>query len=140
MYSSSPYNNSSCRISGSIIILECCTTQMDCRSSFSSIIRTRDLSQRVPAHQVSSLLPPSQWRERNRSFLLGSWDLNARVCSLLVFFNLFKLGVVYTITSASSIRAILQSNCYHEHGHEAACEYGIKFYMLLFGSIHVIAS
>ncbi|KAF5781334.1 putative amino acid transporter, transmembrane domain-containing protein [Helianthus annuus] len=80
----------------------------------------------------------------NRSYLeavrniLG--DLNARVCALLVFFNLFKLGVVYTITSASSIRAILQSNCYHEHGHEAACEYGIEFYMLLFGIIHVIAS
>ncbi|KAI7756956.1 hypothetical protein M8C21_010000, partial [Ambrosia artemisiifolia] len=80
----------------------------------------------------------------NRSYfeavqnILG--DSSAWVCSLLVFFNVFKLGVVYTITSASSIRAIQQSNCYHEHGHEAACEYGIEFYMLLFGIIHIVAS
>ncbi|MFS8008868.1 hypothetical protein Hanom_Chr14g01277961 [Helianthus anomalus] len=41
-----------------------------------------------------------------------------------------------------AVRNILgnRSNCYHEPWHEAGCEYGIKFYMLLFGSIHVIAS
>ncbi|KAI3810163.1 hypothetical protein L1987_19773 [Smallanthus sonchifolius] len=67
-------------------------------------------------------------------------DSNAVVCAWLVYFELFKLGVVYTITAASSIRAIEQSNCYHEQGHEAACEYGIEFYMLLFGIIHIVAS
>ncbi|KAK9057161.1 hypothetical protein SSX86_024528 [Deinandra increscens subsp. villosa] len=67
-------------------------------------------------------------------------DSSALVCAFLVYFNLFKLGVVYTITSASSIRAIKQSNCYHEQGHEAVCEYGIEFYMLLFGVIHILAS
>ncbi|KAI3675733.1 hypothetical protein L1987_85325 [Smallanthus sonchifolius] len=80
----------------------------------------------------------------NRSYLeavqniLG--DSSALVCAWLVYFNLFKLGVVYTITAASSIRAIEQSNCYHEQGHKAACEYGIEFYMLLFGIIHIVAS
>ncbi|KAK1440172.1 hypothetical protein QVD17_05997 [Tagetes erecta] len=80
----------------------------------------------------------------NRSYLeavqniLG--DSSGLVCALLVYFNLFKVGVVYTVTSAGSIRAIEQSNCYHEQGHKAACEYGIEFYMLLFGIIHVVAS
>ncbi|KAL8205751.1 hypothetical protein R6Q57_009302 [Mikania cordata] len=67
-------------------------------------------------------------------------DSNALVCALLLYFNIFKLGVVYTITSASSIRAIEQSNCYHEQGHEAACEYGIEYYMLLFGIIQILVS
>ncbi|KAJ9562880.1 hypothetical protein OSB04_008040 [Centaurea solstitialis] len=70
--------------------------------------------------------------------ILGS--LNGRICSLLVYFNLVKLGVVYTITSAISIRAIEQSNCYHEHGREAPCEYGIKTYMILFGIVQIIVS
>ncbi|KAI3769101.1 hypothetical protein L6452_00198 [Arctium lappa] len=80
----------------------------------------------------------------NRSYLqaveniLG--NLNGRICSLLVYFNLFKLGVVYTITSAISIRAIERSNCYHEHGHEAACEYELKTYMILFGIVQIVAS
>nr|GEW05638.1 probable amino acid permease 7 [Tanacetum cinerariifolium] len=63
----------------------------------------------------------------NRSYLQAVQNIlgnpRARVCALLVYFNLFKVGVVYTITSANSIRAIEQSNCYHEQGHDAACEY-----------------
>ncbi|KAL7593103.1 hypothetical protein Lser_V15G35528 [Lactuca serriola] len=70
--------------------------------------------------------------------LLGG--LSARICAFLAYFNLFKLGVVYTITSAISIRAIEQSNCYHEQGHEADCEYALTSYMLLFGIIQIIAS
>ncbi|XP_024967287.1 probable amino acid permease 7 isoform X2 [Cynara cardunculus var. scolymus] len=80
----------------------------------------------------------------NRSYLQAVENIlgnsNGRVCSVLVYFNLFKLGVVYTITSAISIRAIEQSNCYHENGHEADCEYGIKTYMILFGIVQIIAS
>ncbi|XP_076882579.1 putative amino acid permease 7 [Bidens hawaiensis] len=80
----------------------------------------------------------------NRSYLEAVQNIlghpSSLVCALLVYFNLFKVGVVYTITSVSSIRAIQQSNCYHEHGHEAACEYGIEFYMLLFGIINIVAS
>ncbi|KAJ9562881.1 hypothetical protein OSB04_008041 [Centaurea solstitialis] len=67
-------------------------------------------------------------------------NLNSRICSFFVYFNLVKLGVVYTITSAISIRAIEQSNCYHEHGREADCEYGLKTYIILFGIIQIIAS
>ncbi|KAM0072087.1 hypothetical protein Hdeb2414_s0001g00032511 [Helianthus debilis subsp. tardiflorus] len=113
MYSSSPYNNSSCRISGSIIILECCTTQMDCRP-------------------VSLVL-----------FALVT-NLNASLLTKFHHYSHHRNGVNVTDRSylevVRNILAILRSNCYHEHGHEAACEYGIKFYMLLFGSIHVIAS
>nr|GEW40604.1 probable amino acid permease 7 isoform X1 [Tanacetum cinerariifolium] len=80
----------------------------------------------------------------NRSYLQAVQNIlgksYARVCSFLVYFNLFKLGVIYTITSASSIKAIEQSNCYHEQGHEAACSYRVESYTLLFGFIHIIAS
>ncbi|KVH99218.1 hypothetical protein Ccrd_022559 [Cynara cardunculus var. scolymus] len=53
---------------------------------------------------------------------------------------IFKTGVVYTITSAISMRAIRQSNCYHEEGHDAVCEYDDKYYMLLFGFVQILAS
>ncbi|GJV17728.1 probable amino acid permease 7 isoform X1 [Tanacetum coccineum] len=80
----------------------------------------------------------------NRSYLQAVQNIlgnpRARVCALLVYFDLFKVGVVYTITSANSIRAIEQSNCYHEQGHDAACEYSVEYYMLVFGIINIIAS
>nr|XP_043606234.1 probable amino acid permease 7 isoform X1 [Erigeron canadensis] len=80
----------------------------------------------------------------NRSYLqavntfLGS--KNGFVCGCLVYFSIFKTGVVYTITSAISLRAIRQSNCYHEEGHAAACEFENKYYMLLFGIVQIVAS
>nr|GEY26939.1 probable amino acid permease 7 [Tanacetum cinerariifolium] len=65
---------------------------------------------------------------------------NGLACGCLVYFSLFKTGVVYVITSATCIRAIRQSNCYHEKGHEAACEYVDKYYMLMFGILQIFAS
>ncbi|KAK1435572.1 hypothetical protein QVD17_01338 [Tagetes erecta] len=62
------------------------------------------------------------------------------VCGCLVYFSIFKTGVVYTITSATSMRAIRQSNCYHDEGHEAACEFENKYYMLMFGLVQIVAS
>ncbi|XP_024976568.1 probable amino acid permease 7 isoform X2 [Cynara cardunculus var. scolymus] len=80
----------------------------------------------------------------NRSFLQAVHTIlgykNGLVCGCLVYFSLFKTGVVYVITSATCIRAIRQSNCYHEEGHEAACEYENKYYMLLFGIVQLLAS
>ncbi|KAI3754065.1 hypothetical protein L2E82_26179 [Cichorium intybus] len=93
-------------------------------------------------HQYSD--PQNGVTITNRSYLqavqsiLG--DSSARICALLAYFNLFKLGVIYTITSSISIRAIQQSNCYHEKGHEADCEYALTSYMLLFGIIQIISS
>ncbi|XP_071702553.1 probable amino acid permease 7 isoform X2 [Rutidosis leptorrhynchoides] len=65
---------------------------------------------------------------------------NGIVCGCLVFFSLFKTGVVYVITSAICMRAIRQSNCYHEEGHEAACEYENVYYMLMFGLVQIVVS
>ncbi|KAK2971928.1 hypothetical protein RJ640_004948 [Escallonia rubra] len=65
---------------------------------------------------------------------------SAWLCSIVVQLNLFKVGVIYTITSAISMRSIQKSNCYHKEGHEAACEYGISLYMLAFGVVQVLVS
>ncbi|KAK9072223.1 hypothetical protein SSX86_008655 [Deinandra increscens subsp. villosa] len=65
---------------------------------------------------------------------------NGLVCGCLVYFSLFKTGVVYVITSAICMRAIRQSNCYHREGHDAACEFENKYYMLMFGIVQIIAS
>lgn len=32
------------------------------------------------------------------------------------------------------------SNCYHNQGHEAACEYGTSYCMIIFGIMQVIVS
>ena len=37
-------------------------------------------------------------------------------------------------------RAIQESNCYHKYGHEASCEYGDAYYMLLFGVVQILLS
>ncbi|KAL8256506.1 hypothetical protein R6Q59_031573 [Mikania micrantha] len=65
---------------------------------------------------------------------------NGLVCGCLVYFSVFKTGVVYTITSSISMRAIKQSNCYHEKGHEAACDFSDTYYMLMFGMVQILAS
>nr|GFC97697.1 probable amino acid permease 7 [Tanacetum cinerariifolium] len=65
---------------------------------------------------------------------------NGFVCGCLVYFSIFKTGVVYTLTCATSMRAILQSNCYHKEGHDAACEFENKYYMLMFGIVQIVVS
>ncbi|KAJ0902553.1 putative amino acid transporter, transmembrane domain-containing protein [Helianthus annuus] len=81
---------------------------------------------------------------RNHSFLQAVHNIlgykNGLVCGCLVFFSLFKTGVVYVITTAICMRAIKQSNCFHKEGHDAACEFEHKYYMLMFGIIQIIAS
>ncbi|CAM8986869.1 unnamed protein product [Rhodiola kirilowii] len=81
---------------------------------------------------------------RNRSYLdavrsnLG--NLNATICGLFVYVSLYGNGIAYVITSATSMRAIQKSNCYHREGHQAACKYGHTKYMLLFGVIQLFMS
>ncbi|XP_047341448.1 probable amino acid permease 7 [Impatiens glandulifera] len=66
---------------------------------------------------------------------------SAAVCSVFLRLNFLKLGIVYTITSATSMRAILRSNCYHFKGHKAPCRYdNITVYMVLFGLIQIVLS
>ncbi|KAI3466376.1 hypothetical protein Pfo_023039 [Paulownia fortunei] len=65
---------------------------------------------------------------------------SAWICGIIVRINFIKLGIVYTITSSISMRAIQRSNCFHSKGHKAACKYGNTYYMLIFGIIQVIVS
>ncbi|GJN02619.1 hypothetical protein PR202_ga19989 [Eleusine coracana subsp. coracana] len=61
-------------------------------------------------------------------------------CGSLQYVSLYGCGVAYTITTATSIRAILKSNCYHDHGHDAACNYDGSYYMLIFGGAQLFLS
>ncbi|PWZ21562.1 Amino acid permease 2 [Zea mays] len=104
---------------------------------------------------------------RNRSYVdavriyLGSrrWlprvpgDKSHLFCGFFLNLSLFGTGVVYTLTSATSmrfqtphcadldksLRAIRKANCYHREGHDAPCSVGEDgYYMLLFGLAQII--
>ncbi|XP_030511133.2 probable amino acid permease 7 isoform X1 [Cannabis sativa] len=62
------------------------------------------------------------------------------VCGVFLHQGLYGCGIAYTITAATSIRAIQRSNCYHEKGHEATCSYGDVQHMLVFGAIQIVMS
>ncbi|CAI8587083.1 unnamed protein product [Vicia faba] len=66
--------------------------------------------------------------------------IKGKVCGVLVHVSLYGAACAYVITSATSIRAILKSNCYHKEGHEAPCKYGDAMYVVLFGLVQVIMS
>ncbi|CAN6556208.1 unnamed protein product [Malus baccata var. baccata] len=82
---------------------------------------------------------------RNKSYMDAvKVNLNSRkktwFCGLLLYFSLFGTDIAYVITTATSMRAIQRSNCYHKEGHEASCEYGTSLYMLLFGLVQIVMS
>uniref|UniRef100_I1PM49 Amino acid transporter transmembrane domain-containing protein n=1 Tax=Oryza glaberrima TaxID=4538 RepID=I1PM49_ORYGL len=87
---------------------------------------------------------PEVGPHRNRTYAnavernLGS--SSAWVCLLLQQTALFGYGIAYTITASISCRAILRSNCYHTHGHDAPCKYGGSYYMLMFGAAQLFLS
>ncbi|BFG33631.1 hypothetical protein CerSpe_199070 [Prunus speciosa] len=72
--------------------------------------------------------PDSDGPTRSRSYLeavkiyLG--EKRQTVSAIFVHESLYGCGIAYTITAASSVRAIQKSNCYHKEGHQASCEYG----------------
>ncbi|KAJ0733997.1 putative amino acid transporter, transmembrane domain-containing protein [Helianthus annuus] len=82
--------------------------------------------------------------DRNASFLqavtyyLG--EKKQRICAVLLNESLYGNDIAYTIATATSMRAILKSNCYHEQGHDAACTYPDSIYMLLFGVVQIVMS
>ncbi|KAA8527117.1 hypothetical protein F0562_008654 [Nyssa sinensis] len=87
---------------------------------------------------------PESGPKRNRSYIqavqtyLG--ERSGWLCILVVQISLYGTGIAYTITSATSMRAIQKSNCYHKYGHDAACEFGDISYMLLFGVVQIVMS
>ncbi|KAD3067258.1 hypothetical protein R6Q59_018677 [Mikania micrantha] len=82
--------------------------------------------------------------DRNASFLqavsyyLG--EKNQMICAVLLNESLYGNTIAYTIATATSMRAILKSNCYHEQGHGANCKYPDSIYMLLFGLVQIFMS
>ncbi|KAI4374836.1 hypothetical protein MLD38_012783 [Melastoma candidum] len=81
---------------------------------------------------------------RNRSYMeavrifLGKKRMMA--CGLLQYLSLYGTAVAYVITTATSMRAIQKSNCYHKKGHGGPCNYKDTIYMVLFGAIQIIMS
>ncbi|XP_010421187.1 PREDICTED: probable amino acid permease 7 [Camelina sativa] len=67
---------------------------------------------------------------------------NEIVCGAVVYINLMGFCIAYTIVTATSIRAIMKSNCYHREGHNATCSYGDNndYFMLLFGFVQILMS
>ncbi|KAI3703758.1 hypothetical protein L1987_73953 [Smallanthus sonchifolius] len=81
---------------------------------------------------------------RNRNFadavrvILG--EKQAFLCGSLQFLNFYGTGVAYVVTTATCMSAIQRSNCYHNQGHEASCEYDGNLHMLLFGIVQIVMS
>ncbi|KAK1440173.1 hypothetical protein QVD17_05998 [Tagetes erecta] len=72
------------------------------------------------------------------SYYLG--EKSQKICAVLLNESLYGNDIAYTIATATSMRAILKSNCYHEEGHDAACKYPDSIYMLLFGLVQIVMS
>ncbi|KAF7145225.1 hypothetical protein RHSIM_Rhsim04G0008800 [Rhododendron simsii] len=87
---------------------------------------------------------PEHGPARNRSYIeavqVNLGERSAWLCGLVAQISLYGIGIAYTITSAISMRAIQKSNCYHEYGHEAACDFGETYYMLIFGAVQIVMS
>ncbi|KAK7277009.1 hypothetical protein RIF29_18158 [Crotalaria pallida] len=58
----------------------------------------------------------------------------------LQYLTLYGTSTAYVITTATCLRAILRSNCFHKEGHHAPCKFGDTVYMMLFGLVQVIMS
>ncbi|KAK7289651.1 hypothetical protein RIF29_03451 [Crotalaria pallida] len=58
----------------------------------------------------------------------------------LQYLMLYGSSVAYTITTATSMSAILKSNCYHKKGHQATCNYRVSLPIVLFGLVQTVMS
>ncbi|KAJ3694631.1 hypothetical protein LUZ60_000008 [Juncus effusus] len=81
---------------------------------------------------------------RNRSYMeavrnnLG--ERQAWLSVLLQYLGFYGTAIAYTFTTATCMRAIQKSNCYHKEGRKAQCEFKDSNYMFLFGAIQIILS
>ncbi|CAN6457885.1 unnamed protein product [Victoria cruziana] len=88
--------------------------------------------------------PDSVAGKRNRTYMdavrvnLGKNQIWA--CGLLQYLYMYGISVAYVLTTAVSMRAIQKSNCYHSKGHNADCQFGNTFYMIMFGVIQILCS
>ncbi|KAL0922689.1 hypothetical protein M5K25_006696 [Dendrobium thyrsiflorum] len=61
-------------------------------------------------------------------------------CGFLQYLSLFGVSTAYVITTATCMRAIQRSNCYHKEGYSAPCSGGDNFFMLMFGLVQIFFS
>ncbi|KAG6790875.1 hypothetical protein POTOM_007045 [Populus tomentosa] len=62
------------------------------------------------------------------------------LCGLFQYLFMYGICTAYVITTSTSMSAIRRSNCYHEKGHNAPCEYVDTPYMLIFGAVQIVTS
>ncbi|XP_045819385.1 probable amino acid permease 7 [Trifolium pratense] len=88
--------------------------------------------------------PDSITGKRNYSFMdavrVNLGEKRTYAVGFLQILSLYVTSTAYVITAATSMRAIMRSNCYHEEGHHAPCKYGGNVYMMLFGLVQVVMS
>ncbi|KFK41629.1 hypothetical protein AALP_AA2G152600 [Arabis alpina] len=85
---------------------------------------------------------PLRLNSYSQAVKLHLGEKNHIVCGVFVYISLIGCGIAYTIVTATCMRAILKSNCYHREGHNATCSYGDNnnYFMLLFGLIQIFMS
>ncbi|KAJ6301403.1 hypothetical protein OIU77_015665 [Salix suchowensis] len=62
------------------------------------------------------------------------------LCGLFQYLFMYGICTAYVITTSTSMSAIRRSNCYHESGHNAKCEYEDTPYMMIFGAVQIVTS
>ncbi|TYG86687.1 hypothetical protein ES288_A13G153300v1 [Gossypium darwinii] len=83
---------------------------------------------------------PNRLRSYMDAVLFYLGEKNHKACGVILMETLYGSTLAYVITSASSIKAIQKSNCYHREGHNAPCSYEDTSSMLLFGAVQVVMS
>ncbi|XP_020586522.1 amino acid permease 8-like [Phalaenopsis equestris] len=65
---------------------------------------------------------------------------NVLLCAIAQYALLWGTMVGYIITAATSMMSINRTNCFHNKGHNAACNTSGNLYLILFGIIELILS
>ncbi|KAJ6802920.1 putative amino acid permease 7 [Iris pallida] len=88
--------------------------------------------------------PHSVTGRRNYSYMdavrVNLGEKSTWFCGLLQYLSMYGTGVAYVITTATCMRAIKKSDCYHTEGHDAPCSFSITFFMILFGGVQILLS
>ncbi|GAU13467.1 hypothetical protein TSUD_127640 [Trifolium subterraneum] len=88
--------------------------------------------------------PDSVTGKRNYSYMdavrVNLGNKRTYVAGFLQFLTLYGTSTAYVITTATSLGAIMKSNCYHEKGHQYPCSYSGNLYMMLFGLVQIVMS
>ncbi|XP_024020940.1 amino acid permease 8 [Morus notabilis] len=63
-----------------------------------------------------------------------------KLCGVFQYGNLVGTSIGYTITTALSVGAIIQSNCHHKHGKAAKCSASTELSIVIFGILQILLS